>query len=518
VPTMPTPEDLLQMARKSCPELPDLPPGWTFDLAFSPDPDLDKRIYFVKNGASVNSYSHPARGPLPGRWILKLVEFTPRDWKTIYFDRDTKQYTRNDVRNKTNILAQAAVPFDNDRGIWGAASSVKIRQKSDFETFQREPILDKSIESRFRIVHAIDAGDGTLGQFNGGVFVVRLSESPSKLFIQKKFKGGEQAIEMAKTEITMLRKLMHSSLTGYHAAFVDERGLCPTASVYIEFCDRGSMRDMLEEYSKRINERPPPHIPEPFIWHAFIGLMDALAYLQTGNYCLGNPNAPPKKDWVPILHRDIKCDNILLRSRSTSGSRKYFYCVLSDFGMACENPYVPPGYKHPNRDQESGGMCGTAVFLAPELCHDPYAKTDYQRRRFPGNERHTKRSDAWAVGACMYALAQAPHPLIDMCVIDYHGKPSGVNQDDWNAGREAKRRVEPYKTPRRYTEQLCKAVLLATEADPRNRPDPARLVHEIAEYNLKSGWTSFKHAEELPGWATRKHEYFSKVEWEDAGK
>jgi serine/threonine protein kinase len=489
--TMPASADQLEKARVSCPVLQDFPPGWMFDLASDSNPDLHNRIFFIKQGAAVNSFTHPARGPLPGRWILKLVEFTPGkgDWKTIYFDRETKEFTRNGVRKRSNILAQAVVPFDNDKGVWGASSSVKIRHTSDFDTFSREPALNRSIADRFRKVHAIDAGDGTLGQFNSGVFVVKLSGNPNKLFIQKKFKGDEQAIQMAKTEITICRKVMHPSLTGYHAAYVVEDGLIPSASLYIKFCDRGSVRDLLEKYTERINEPKQPHVQEALIWHVFIGLMDALAYLQTGNHCLGNKSAPRKKDWIPILHRDIKCDNILLRSRATSASRKYFYCVLSDLGLACENPDLQHGQRHPNREQESGGMCGTGVFLAPELCHDPYAQTDDQRRRFPGNERHSKRSDAWAVGACIYTLAQAPHPFVDMCFIDFYGKPPGVDQNDWNSGRASKKRIGLLKTPTRYTRELCQAVLLVTGEDPTKRLDPTNLVHAVAECNRRvGGW------------------------------
>lgn len=47
---------------------------------------------------------------------------------------------------------------------------------------------------------------------------------------------------------------------------------------YLEYCDRGSLSDMMKQYSKH----PGEMIPEPFIWHAFIGLADGLAYMQTG--------------------------------------------------------------------------------------------------------------------------------------------------------------------------------------------------------------------------------------------
>lgn len=80
---------------------------------------------------------------------------------------------------------------------------------------------------------------------------------------------------------------------------------------------------------KRTNTSPQPEIPELFIWHAFLGLADGLAYLQGGRTFLGDETISqyvPLRAWEPILHRDIKPDNVLLKSRATSGETKYFYC------------------------------------------------------------------------------------------------------------------------------------------------------------------------------------------------
>ncbi|EHL00263.1 hypothetical protein M7I_3754 [Glarea lozoyensis 74030] len=231
-------EEMIQAAKNSCPELGELPPGWSFDFATKED----NRIFFIRDGKKdANTFNHPSRGPLPKNWVLKLVKFDDGIWKTIYYNRETREKSRQDIRNRETPKA------DKSKDLWGASSSVVVKSQADFENFQREPVLTYDVENRFKLVHAIDAGDGTLGQFNGGVFVVKLAEVP----------------DMAKTEIKF-----------YHAAFIDEKSLRPSASLYIEFCDRGSLRDLLEQYSKRRNDREPPTIPEAFIWHVFIGLMD----------------------------------------------------------------------------------------------------------------------------------------------------------------------------------------------------------------------------------------------------
>lgn len=102
----------------------------------------------------------------------------------------------------------------------------------------------------------------------------------------------------------------------------------------MEFCDRGSLHDLIWEYSEKRKSLNPDRIPESFIWHAFLGLADALAYLQTGeSYISMSPEKINGDDWKPIVHCDIKPANIFLRSRDTPGSTKPFYTLLSDFGL-----------------------------------------------------------------------------------------------------------------------------------------------------------------------------------------
>jgi serine/threonine protein kinase len=138
---------------------------------------------------------------------------------------------------------------------------------------------------------------------NGGVFVVRMKNVPSKcilhvsnspcftisymvieiseltvqgrIYIEKRFKTDH--VHFGRREIDMLYRLKHPALTFYSIAFITSEPN-PIASVYVEFCDRGSLDDICKAYAKH----PGSRVPEAFVWHTLLGLCDGLAYLQGG--------------------------------------------------------------------------------------------------------------------------------------------------------------------------------------------------------------------------------------------
>ncbi len=154
----------------------------------------------------------------------------------------------------------------------------------------------------------------------------------------------------------------------------------------MEYCDRGTLRDLILAYKARKKAHLPDFIPESFIWHAFVGLADALGFLATGRSYVSLPlslapapsssssstsPSPPgpgnNPSWVPVVHRDIKPDNVFLRSRDTPGSAKPFYVLLSDFGLAQRESDARPGPQ---------GLVGSPEYHAPELAFDPFPRDD----------------------------------------------------------------------------------------------------------------------------------------------
>lgn len=136
---------------------------------------------------------------------------------------------------------------------------------------------------------------------------------------RERYKGGELPIE-----VTILQDLLRP-----HPRIIDLISYSPNngkgTKAYYEYCSGGDLHSQL---------RKGGGSSEAWIWHVFKQMAEALAYLHLGYECSRSSRSgsmPP--DWIPIVHCDIKPDNIFLAEPRTM-QNPLPNLVLGDFGLA----------------------------------------------------------------------------------------------------------------------------------------------------------------------------------------
>lgn len=182
-------------------------------------------------------------------------------------------------------------------------------------------------------------------------------------------------------ECHILNRLMHPHIVLYYESFLhfisDDEVLC----IVMEYCDGGSLFDVINALKKENK-----CIPEKIVWKWFIQLIYALKYVHNKR----------------IIHRDIKPMNILLSSEKKPEEnyneqmnpnepisiQKQFKCdiKIADFGVS--------------RILETSSMAetliGSPLYLSPEAIN---------------GETYNSKVDIWAIGCSMYELIQLSHPF-----------------------------------------------------------------------------------------------------------
>ncbi|KAI9783620.1 MAG: hypothetical protein M1816_001211 [Peltula sp. TS41687] len=338
----------------------------------------------------------------------------------------------------------------------------------------RPKIHRRDIRGDFERIKTLDEGAGGAGPgaLNGGVYVVKRKADGVRC-VEKRIPTSEVHVDSILTrELVTLRSLEHPNITQYVDAFISLQSTPPAAALYMEYCDLGSLEDMVEKY--RQQRRQQQHagnnnnnnhssrsglpIPESFIWHAFHCLLKALAYMHSGiadvnSFCL------PVPGWQTVLHRDIKPANVFVKTADRGG--RYPSIVLGDFGIATRQGDVEWGEMQ---------VCGTFAWQPPELPeHDLQGK-----------------GDVWAVGAVVQSMCRLDEGPVG-------NPPPGVSVDAWERDPRARR---PKTAGSTYSAQLNEALALALKRKKFERPTAATLLLELKDL-FRESKTTFAS---LPGW------------------
>ncbi|KXT04872.1 hypothetical protein AC578_3432 [Pseudocercospora eumusae] len=184
----------------------------------------------------------------------------------------------------------------------------------------------------------------------GQIFLIE-GRTSKKLFILKRVRSNVWNLHCRANEPRML-----GHYTRPHPRIINMRFDMPDPLdsshwlIYMEYCSGGSL---FEQYNKWIMHRRQ-HMPEVFLLHVIVQIAEALAYLHFGLRYIGRGQYTQDAYHDPMIHGDIKDENILLRwpENPTGGMPDL---VLADFGTA--------KLLH---DREARVNAGTPGFNAPE--------------------------------------------------------------------------------------------------------------------------------------------------------
>ncbi|XP_027708367.1 serine/threonine-protein kinase 33 [Vombatus ursinus] len=196
-----------------------------------------------------------------------------------------------------------------------------------------------------------------LGQGSFGVVIeVTHKETNHKWAMKKvnKEKAGSSAVKLLEQEVNILKSVNHEHIIHLQRVFETPKRMY----LVMELCEDGELKGILNSKG---------HFSENETRQIIGDLGSAIAYLH-------------KKD---IVHRDLKLENILVKSRYTNEKNETnFNIKVTDFGLAVQ--------KEGGYEAMFQTTCGTPIYMAPEVinAHD-----------------YSQQCDIWSIGVIMYMLS-----------------------------------------------------------------------------------------------------------------
>ncbi|KAI4195071.1 MAG: hypothetical protein LQ350_007402 [Teloschistes chrysophthalmus] len=215
-----------------------------------------------------------------------------------------------------------------------------------------------------------DVGEGGFGKAE--LYAHRIT---GQKLVCKKTRDPVDYIDGVPTEVHIARDILGNRHPRLAQILHFNHSLAETHA-WMPYYNGGDLYDLVRFYHT-LQRR---YVPEAFIWHIFVQLASAAAYMHTG-VDRSSPEQPPPRLWQPIVHRDIKPDNVFLHH--TRGQTGYTDAILADFGLATTRLVSS---KH--------AFIGTPMYQPPQL------------------PTHTVASDIWAVGATIHFLCTGLPPLV----------------------------------------------------------------------------------------------------------
>lgn len=230
-------------------------------------------------------------------------------------------------------------------------------------------------------------------------------------------------------EFSTLRRLRHVNIVKYLDAYIGtEQGLhLASASLYMEYCSWGSLADEIArrvQYGRWFEERE--------IVDILSQLVNALAYLQTGlSDAINHPEEQRNRNWVGVVHRDLKSENIFLRSNPNPNGSGRPIAVIGDFGAAA-------------LEEGPGGKIGKGIAIP-----NKWASPEWPTFSFA--------SDVWLLGSLVQECCRLNRTMVE-------------------------ERIAVLGLGNRYSRHLQEAVAMFMHPDPEKRPQIHRWAPILRTY------------------------------------
>ncbi|XP_072290230.1 AP2-associated protein kinase 1 isoform X2 [Eucyclogobius newberryi] len=254
------------------------------------------------------------------------------------------------------------------------------------------------------------------------VFLVRTHQGV-RCALKRMYVNNEHDLQVCKLEIQIMRDLVgHKNIVGYLDSSLTAVGAGDVYEVLIlmDFCRGGQVVNLM-------NQRLQTGFSEAEVLQIFCDTSEAVARLHQCK--------------TPVIHRDLKVENILLHDRG--------HYVLCDFGSAT-NQFQNPQTEGVAAVEEEIKKYTTLSYRAPEMVN------------LYGGTIITTKADIWAMGCLLYKLCFFTLPFGESSVAICDGNFTIPDNS-------------------RYSQEIHCFIRYMLEPDPDKRPD----IYQVSYFAFK---------------------------------